>query len=112
MSALQSHQATSDHVIETVALTKRYGRKLALDHLDLQVPRGRIHAIVGANGAGKSTLFRILLGFLPQTSGEVRILGRDSQRLTPEDRGRIGFVNEEHTLPSWLRVSQEPARLR
>jgi len=97
---------SNDHVIETVALTKRYGRKLALDHLDLRVPRGRIHAIVGANGAGKSTLFRILLGFLPPTSGEVRILGRDSQRLTPEDRGRIGFVNEEHTLPSWLHVSQ------
>lgn len=99
----ESHH--SEYVIETVALSKRYGRKLALDHLDLRIPRGRIHAIVGANGAGKSTLFRILLGFLPQTAGEARILGRDSQRLTPEDRGRIGFVNEEHTLPGWMRVS-------
>ncbi len=96
---------TNDYVIETVALSKRYGRKLALDHLDLRIPRGRIHAIVGANGAGKSTLFRILLGFLPQTSGEARILGRDSQRLTSEDRSRIGFVNEEHTLPGWMGVS-------
>jgi ABC-2 type transport system ATP-binding protein len=60
---------------------------------------------VGANGAGKSTLFRILLGFLPPTAGRARILGRDSQRLTPEDRGRIGFVNEEHTLPGWMRVN-------
>ena len=85
---------TNDYIIETVGLTKRYGRKLALDHLDLQMPRGRIHAIVGANGAGKSTLFRILLGFLPPTSGTARILGRDSQQLSPEDRGRIGFVNE------------------
>jgi ABC-2 type transport system ATP-binding protein len=95
----------TEYVIETTALTKRYGRKLALDHLDLNVPRGRIHAIVGANGAGKSTLFRVLLGFLPPTSGQARILGRDCQRLTPEDRGRIGFVNEEHTLPGWMRVS-------
>jgi ABC-2 type transport system ATP-binding protein len=94
----------SDFVIETRALSKRYGRKLALDHLDLQVPRGRVHAIVGANGAGKSTLFRILLGFLSPTAGEARILGRDSQSLTPADRGRIGFVNEEHTLPGWMRV--------
>src|SRR4249919_2026576 len=94
----------NDYVIETDALTKRYGRKLALDHLDLRIPRGRIHALVGANGAGKSTLFRILLGFLPPTAGSARILGRDSQRLTPEDRGRIGFVNEEHTLPGWMRV--------
>ncbi len=99
----------SEYVIETVALSKRYGRKLALDHLDLRIPRGRIHAIVGANGAGKSTLFRILLGFLPQTAGEARILGRDSQKLTPADRSRIGFVNEEHTLPGWMRVSQVSA---
>ncbi|MFY2762567.1 ABC transporter ATP-binding protein [Arenimonas sp. MALMAid1274] len=94
----------SDFVIQTRDLSKRYGSKLALRHLDLAVPRGRIHAIVGANGAGKSTLFRILLGFLPPTAGEAKILGRDSQRLTPEDRGRIGFVNEEHTLPGWMRV--------
>ena len=95
-----------EYVIETEALTKRYGRKLALDCLDLRIPRGRIHAIVGANGAGKSTLFRILLGFMPQTSGEARILGRDSRALMPEHRSRIGFVNEEHTLANWMRVSQ------
>ena len=94
----------TDFVIETRNLSKRYGRKLALNHLDLQVPRGRIHAIVGANGAGKSTLFRILLGFLAPTAGEARILGTDSQHLTTADRGRIGFVNEEHTLPGWMRV--------
>jgi len=95
----------SHAVIETVNLRKRFGDTLALDRLDLAIARGAIHAIVGANGAGKSTLFRILLGFLPPTSGEARILGRDCRRLTPEDRGRIGFVNEEHTLPGWMRVS-------
>ncbi len=101
-----------DYVIETRALSKRYGRKLALDNLDLRIPRGRIHAIVGANGAGKSTLFRILMGFMPPTAGQARILGKDSQALTPQDRGRIGFVNEEHTLPSWMRVSQVMAMQR
>ena len=102
----------SDYVIETRALSKRYGRKLALDHLDLAIPRGRIHAIVGANGAGKSTLFRILMGFMPPTAGEARILGKDSQSLTPQDRSRIGFVNEEHTLANWMRVSQVTAMQR
>lgn len=97
--------ANDEFVVEARALSKRYGRKLALDHLDLKVPRGNIHAIVGANGAGKSTLFRVLLGFLPPTTGSARILGRDSQCLTAEDRGRIGFVNEEHTLPRWMRVA-------
>jgi len=94
----------NDPVIETVGLSKRYGRKSALDGLDLCIPRGRIHAIVGANGAGKSTLFRILLGFLAPSEGAARILGRDSRDLRPEDRGRIGFVNEEHTLPGWMCV--------
>lgn len=94
----------SEYVIETTALRKRYGRKWALDGLDLAIPRGRIHAIVGANGAGKSTLFRVLLGFTPPTAGSARILGRDSRCLMPADRGRIGFVNEEHTLPAWVRV--------
>ena len=101
-----------DFIIETRALSKRYGRKLALDQLDLAIPRGRIHAIVGANGAGKSTLFRILLGFMPPTAGEARILGKDSQALTPQDRARIGFVNEEHTLANWMRVSQVAAMQR
>ena len=101
--------ASNDYVIETRALSKRYGRKLALDNLDLRIPRGRVHAIVGANGAGKSTLFRILLGFMPPSAGEARILGKDSQQLTPQDRARIGFVNEEHTLPNWMRVSQVTA---
>ena len=102
----------SDHIIETRGLTKRYGRKFALHALDLAIPRGRIHAIVGANGAGKSTLFRILLGFLAPTTGAARILGKDSQRLSSEDRGRIGFVNEEHTLPGWMRVDAVTAMHR
>ncbi|EIL90843.1 ABC transporter ATP-binding protein [Rhodanobacter spathiphylli] len=102
----------SEYVIQTEALCKRYGAKLALDHLDLRIASGRIHAIVGANGAGKSTLFRILLGFLPPSSGRASILGRDSQHLTPTDRGRIGFVNEEHTLPNWMRVAAVTAMQR
>jgi ABC-2 type transport system ATP-binding protein len=98
-----SHSASTP-VIETLALTRRYGDKLALDGLDLTIPRGRIHALVGANGAGKSTLFRILLGFLPPSAGSAAILGFDCGRLTPEARRRIGFVNEEHTLPPWMTV--------
>jgi len=99
-------------VIETRGLSKRYGRKIAIDCLDIAIPAGSIHAIVGANGAGKSTLFRILLGFLPATAGEARILGRDSRYLTPSDRERIGFVNEEHTLPGWMTVAEVTAMQR
>ena len=64
----------NEYVIETHALSRMYGRKCALDHLDLAIPCGNIHAIVGANGAGKSTLFRILLGFQSPSSGSAHIL--------------------------------------
>ena len=93
-----------DTVIETRSLSKRFGRKLALNELTLEVPRGGVHAVVGSNGAGKSTLFRVLLGMLSPTAGESRILGEDSQDLTPETRGRIGLVHDEHTLPGWVTV--------
>jgi ABC-2 type transport system ATP-binding protein len=49
------------------------------------------------------------MGFMPPSAGEARILGKDSQSLTPQDRSRIGFVNEEHTLLTWMRVSQVTA---
>ncbi|WP_223670318.1 ABC transporter ATP-binding protein [Kangiella shandongensis] len=91
-------------VIETESLELRYGKKLALKSLNLKIPPGRIHALIGANGAGKSSLFRVLLGFQSPTGGEARILDRDCASLNEQDRARIGFVNEEHSLPTWLRV--------
>lgn len=94
------------YVIETDKLCLRYGKKTALDNLTLRIPRGGIHAFIGANGAGKSSLFRLLLGFEIPSSGSARILGQDSTALTPAVRARIGFVNEEHTLPEWMRVDE------
>ncbi len=96
----------SHYVIETESLDLCYGRKKALNQLTLRVPNGRIHAIVGANGAGKSSLFRILLGVQSPDAGRATILGRDCTALNEHDRSRIGFVNEEHSLPGWLRVDE------
>ena len=88
--------------IETNGLTKKFGKKTALKDFDLTVELGGIHAIVGSNGAGKSTLFRLLLGVTTPTSGSAMLLGNDCQSLTPDVRGRVGYVNEEHTLPAWM----------
>lgn len=104
--------ARTELVIETENLELSYGRKKALNQLSLRIPRGRIHALVGANGAGKSSLFRILLGFQSPTRGRASILGRDCSALTHHDRARIGFVNEEHSLPAWLRVDEVVAMQR
>ena len=91
-------------VVETRALTKRFGQKYALRDFTLNIPHGGIHAIVGSNGAGKSTLFRLLLGLQSPTSGECKLLGESSQCLLPATRGLVSYVNEEHTLPTWMTV--------
>lgn len=100
------------HVVETSDLSLCFGRKRALHRLSLRIPRGRIHAIVGANGAGKSSLFRILLGLQAPTAGSASILGQDCTALTPALRSRIGYVNDEHALPGWLRVDDAIALQR
>ena len=102
----------SGYVIETDALDLCYGRRTALRKLTLRIPRGRIHAIVGANGAGKSSLFRVLLGVQSPSAGRATILGHDCTTLTERERARIGFVNEEHSLPGWLRVDEVVAMQR
>jgi len=104
--------ASPQYVIETDRLDLCYGRKKALSQLSLRIPRGRIHAIVGANGAGKSSLFRILLGVQSPNAGRATILGHDCTTLTEHERARIGFVNEEHSLPAWLRVDELVAMQR
>ncbi|MEM7481685.1 MAG: ATP-binding cassette domain-containing protein [Acidobacteriota bacterium] len=92
--------------LETDSLTKRFGRKMALDSLTLRIARGGVHALVGSNGAGKSTLFRLLLGLLRPTAGACSVLGTDCANLAPEVRGRIGLVHEEHTLPGWMSIER------
>ncbi len=101
-----------DYAIRTEQLSLHYRRKLALDRLTLAIPRGGIHAIVGANGAGKSSLFRVLLGFAAQSAGQAWVLGCDTRAISPGLRGRIGFVNEEHTLPGWMRIAEVAAMQR
>ena len=96
----------AEHIIKATGMSKQFGKKLALDNCEICISQGGIHALIGANGAGKSTLFRILLGFDSPTTGSSTVLGMDSQSLTPQMRGRIGYVNEEHTLPTWMSAGE------
>src|SRR6266702_2110991 len=81
-----------------MALTKRYPRVVALDALTVAVEPGII-GLVGANGAGKSTLIKILLGLIPPTAGEVRVLGLDPTAEAETVRGRVGYMPEHDALP-------------
>jgi ABC-2 type transport system ATP-binding protein len=91
-------------VLETEALTKYYGSTLAVDHLDLKIPRGCICGFVGRNGAGKTTAIKLMLGLLRPTAGSSRLLGCNSSALTPAIRQRIGYVTEGHRLFRWMTI--------
>ena len=84
--------------VHASGLTKRYGRVLALDGLDLEVGVGEVHAFLGPNGAGKSTTIRILLGLLRKDGGEVSLLGADPWRDAVELHRRLAYVPGDVTL--------------
>ena len=63
------------NVIECKALTKKYGRRSALNAIDLNLEEGRIVGVLGPNGSGKTTLIKLINGLLTPTSGEIRIDG-------------------------------------
>ena len=75
----------STYVIETSNLTKKFGKFLAVNSIDLQVPKGGIYGFLGPNGAGKSTTIRMLLGLMKETQGQVKVFGKSIK----EDRRAI-----------------------
>ena len=86
-------------------VTKRFGRVLALDDLDLAVPRGAIVGYLGPNGAGKSTTSRIILDLARPDRGTVQVLGQDPSR-SPSVRQRIGYLPGELRLDERLTVRE------
>ncbi len=96
----------ADVILKTSGLTKYYGSKLAVDHLDLKIEAGSICGFVGRNGAGKTTVIKLLLGLLKPTAGSASIFGCDSQNLTPDIRQRVGYVAEGHRLIRWMTIAR------
>lgn len=85
---------TTDTVIATRGLTKRFGDVLAVDGLELDVRRGEIYGFLGRNGAGKTTTIRMLLGLIRPTVGEVRVLGERVDARALDVFKRVGFLVE------------------
>lgn len=87
-----------------------FGTKSVLDHLDLDVYRGEILGFVGASGAGKSVLMRTILRLIPRQKGEIRILGRDYDKVPEAERVkldmRLGVLFQQGALFSALTVKE------
>jgi ABC-2 type transport system ATP-binding protein len=92
--------------IEVEHLVKTYGGVAAVNDVSFTVRRGEIVGLLGPNGAGKSTTLRILTGFLPATSGIVRICGIPVASRTGEAKRHIGYMPENNPLPEDMRVNE------
>lgn len=110
----------SDTVLEMKQITKSFGELLANDHIDFEVRRGEIHALLGENGAGKTTLMKILYGLFSADEGEIHIDGKTATITSPRDAIslRIGMVHQHFMLIPAFTVAEniilgsEPARYR
>src|SRR6202047_3130901 len=99
MPSIEAPPTGAGAVIETTMLTKVYpGNITALDELTVSVAPG-VTGLVGANGAGKSTLIKILLGLLPPTKGQAKVLGYDTETSGETIRTLLGYMPEHDCLP-------------
>jgi ABC-2 type transport system ATP-binding protein len=94
----------NDCLAELAGVSKRFGKTVALDGLDLQVRRGELFAVLGPNGAGKSTAISLLLGLQQPDAGTARFFGQSPQRV--ETRRQVGVMMQEVALVAELRVRE------
>lgn len=86
-------------LVQATGLTKKYGKVVAVDQLDLQVEEGSIMGLIGPNGAGKTTTIKIILGLLQPNSGKVEVFGQAPWD-NPKIRTLIGVVHEKAYFPA------------
>lgn len=89
-------------VIKTENLTKSYGSRVAVNHLNLEVDAKQIHGFLGPNGAGKTTTIKMLVGLLRPDSGSLKILGMNAAGDKPKIRERMGYMPELPKFPKHL----------
>ncbi|MEO2151290.1 MAG: ABC transporter ATP-binding protein [Thermococcus sp.] len=84
-----------DYAIETLKLTKFFGKRNVVYNLDLRVPKGVVYGFLGPNGAGKTTTIKMLTGALKPTYGEIRILDLEMPRERVEIMRKVGYMPEK-----------------
>lgn len=97
---------SGESAIVAAGLTRRFGKLLAVDHLDLDIPRAAIYGFLGPNGSGKSTTIRLLCGLLLPSSGTVRVLGHEVPGEAETVRRRIGYMTQRFSLYEDLSVRE------
>ncbi len=90
-------------VISARGLTKHYGKRIAVDGIDIEIAAGRIVGLIGPNGSGKTTTLKAALGLI-QCEGELSVLGLDPRTQRDELMKDVCFIADVAILPRWLRV--------
>jgi ribosome-dependent ATPase len=93
-------------VISARGLTKRFGKFVAVDHVDLDIGRGEIFGFLGSNGCGKTTTMKMLTGLLEASSGTALLFGKSVAAGGIEARRRVGYMSQGFSLYSELTVRQ------
>ena len=89
-------------VLRARGLSKKYGARMAVDQLNLDVYRGEIFGFLGPNGAGKTTTIRMALGLITPTSGTVEVLGKNLAEYRAQVLPRVGALVEQPALYLYL----------
>lgn len=93
-----------DLALWVAGVSKRYGRRLALEGCTFELPRGRIAALVGPNGAGKSTLLRLAAGLDRPSAGTIEVFGRPAGEQAEEALGRVAYLDQTRPLYATWKV--------
>jgi ABC-2 type transport system ATP-binding protein len=92
--------------IEAHGLTRRFGDLVAVDHVDLAIPRAQIYGFLGPNGSGKTTTIRMLCGLLRPSAGDARVLGCQIPRDANPLRRQIGYMTQRFSLYEELTIRE------
>jgi len=96
----------SEEAISARGLTRRFGAKVAVDHIDLDIPAGRIYGFLGPNGSGKSTTLRMLCGLLTPSDGHAEVFGLSVAKDAEAIRRRLGYMPQKFSLWDDLTVGE------
>ena len=95
-----------DVAVRTVALRKVFGSLVAVEALDLEIPRGQVFGLLGPNGSGKTTTIRMLCGLVPPTTGSATVVGFDVATEAERVRENIGYMSQRFGLYDDLTVAE------
>jgi ABC-2 type transport system ATP-binding protein len=104
LSSGASPSALAAPAVQTVGLRKAFGPLVAVEGLDLAIPRGQVFGLLGPNGSGKTTTIRMLCGLMAPTAGTASVVGHDIVRESEAIRRKIGYMSQRYGLYDDLTV--------